>query len=159
MDFQALIFIAFALLGAGLVTKWKIYELVWSDFLLTLTKAGRAEIADQNRDKHFWDSGIVVASFVVALVLFQLVFRFDIQVDRIPVWGYGASGGLLALVVNAVREANYNRKGGGYTDSNGQWHDEVPFDWGDVRFGTYGGLLVGLAIGEIISVIIKYIIK
>lgn len=144
MDFSAVIFILVIALAIGLVIGYK--EVV-QDFKLAFSRSGRELIALNNQDKHFWFSLAIGSGTIVLWKVLSL--WLPLQADMIPFWGMGAIIGMETLLINWYREMRKQTKNGKYP--NGEW--VVEFDWRDVRFGLYGGMLAGLVLGGVLDII------
>jgi len=122
---------------------------VLKDFVLLFTDY--ATIKRERHDRHAFFSILIISGLFIGAVLLEL--KYPLQITTSPYWTYLFFGGFAAWIVNWLREAFLQKKGGTWT-VDGEVENIVPFSYRDVRFGTYGGVIAAALIGALIKVII-----
>src|SRR5690606_11079973 len=120
---------------------------VWKDFKMFFSKGGWATIRKERLHLHAGYTALINAGTIILALIIDI--WCDVQVARMPVWGFAVLGGLEGFAVNGIRVAMKQKNGG--KDSLGKWY--VPFSWLDVRAGTYTGIVVNAVLGVLIHLI------
>lgn len=120
---------------------------IWNDFMMPFSKVGRSTIVKANQHEHFGYSLIIgIVSLPVFVYFNQFMLDND---DQTMDFLFGVFVcGALTWGINAGREEHldvqYKKK---TKDPYGI------FDWRDVRFGWYGGLVAGMIVMSIAQLI------
>lgn len=147
---EAAIFYLFTFGGLYLLGrkfKWPFNEIP-RDWALLFSKPGRVYIVKERHDRH------VIYTSLVLIGTALLLIWFDIQISTMPSHAFVSLSTLWAFIVNVGREGFMQWRGGSWTDELGKKHNNVPFSWRDIRFGTYSGLLTGLILAALIKIFI-----
>lgn len=119
---------------------------IWYDLQMPFSSKGRAAIVKANQQKHFGLSILIGIACLPVFVYFNEFMLNDDDQTMDFVFGVFMSGALTWLV-NATREEILDRRYKRKTcDRKGI------FDWRDVRFGWYGGLVAGIIVMAILQI-------
>ena len=120
---------------------------IWNDFKMPFSKTGRASIRKNNQNLHF---GYTLPICIALTSIFVFFNQFMVQGnDPYADFIFGVFiSGAIGWVINAAREqyldVQYKKRTG----------DEYGiFDWRDVRFGWYAGLVAGILVMSILQTI------
>ena len=118
---------------------------IWKDFQMLFSKDGRTAIVKANQQKHFGYSLLIGLVSLPVFVYFNQFMLNDDDQTMDFIFGVFMSGALTWLV-NATREEILDRR---YKRKTGDLRGI--FDWRDVRFGWYGGLVAGIIVMAVLQ--------
>jgi hypothetical protein len=144
MNYEFLIFtlIAFSAMFAIIPD---VCKSILSDFKLLGSSNAWATIKKERYDKHFKWSFLISFGLQTLMILLHIMqFHTHEWYESLFLMSFGL------CLTNSCREG-YKQVNGG-RDKEGNWI--VPFSFGDIRFGTYGGFFGSLASSLVLSLIV-----
>lgn len=144
MNYEFLIFVilAFSAMFYVIPDAW---TSILSDFKLLFSSNTWTIIKKERYDKHFKWSFLISFGLQTLMILLHIMqFHTHEWYESLFLMSFGL------CLINSCREGYLQVKGG--RDKEGNWI--IPFSWGDIRFGTYGGFFGSLTSSLVLSLIV-----